>query len=194
MKNLLPIILIAFSGCTGAKNGVESDIESLVNQLDKAAKMETINEKRVKEILALINFNLTNSEFKTRDLEDGKGWTTNATFTWNVDSSIIMIQSTKAHINGFKRETILNVADTLLLIVRFETLTENQAGNGYEIIETLDYLSSRQDLTKMIRRMFLANLMDTVELKKMDLEPYESNIKLQFPGELDYSRNFMRRN
>ena len=194
MKNVLPFILLILCACNSDTNTGQSTIEDLINQLDKTAKVETFNESKVKELLPLININLTNSEVKNRDLENGIGWTTNATFKWNADSSIIMIQSTKAHVNGFKRETILNVADSLILIIRFETLTEDQASKGYEIIETLDYLSSRKDRTKMIRRMFPASLSDTIDFKRMNLKPYESNIKNHFPGELEYARKFMNHN
>jgi hypothetical protein len=91
-----------------------------------------------------------------------------------------MIRSTKSHENGFKRETIINIGDTLILAKTFETLREKRTDNDYELLETVDYLGYNADIVRLMRRAYPATLADTIEFRQMKLEAYDGNVNFIF--------------
>jgi hypothetical protein len=104
-----------------------------------------------------------------------------------------MIHSNKRHKDGFKRETILQIKDSVLLIKRFEVLTDDES-TGYELLEIFDYLTKSKNIKTLVRREYPRPLSDTVYLRTLPLQPYEGEEGEQFDFELEYAKRIMNRN
>jgi hypothetical protein len=133
---------------------------------------------------------LANHETKTfkNDL-----WSTHADFGFNVDSSIVMINSLKTSARGFKRECIVNFKDSALFVKRFEVLTDDPEV-GYELLETIDYVTKDNNVKNVVRRVFPKPLSDTVFFQRLPFQNYSSELGSHYDLELEYVRRIMNRN
>jgi hypothetical protein len=191
MKNWAMFIILAMSCCNSVDRDSKSEntLAKTLLALDSTFRSSQLELAFVDEHLSSIDSLLGNSISKSFDNEQ---WETNAEFKSNQDSSIVLIHATKRHKHGFRRETILHFKDSILLIRRFEVLTEDPSV-GYELLETLDYLSSSRNIKNLVKREYPTLLSDTVNFKRLPFFPYDGTMN-QFQAELQYAVRIMNRN
>ena len=192
MLKLLVAILLIFVSCSVPEKELkEEQLGKSLTTLDNLLRKEQFNYNIVKKALLDVESNFPNSEHKS--FNNGM-WETEATFKFNSDSSIVMINSNKKSKNGFKREAIICFKDSILLVDTFEVLTEANDTLGYELLETFDYLTPSKNIKTLMRRAFPKPLTDTVLLKKLPFEVYSSNVEKHYPSKLEYVQRIMNRN
>lgn len=191
MKYWTVFIILAVSGCNSVDRDSKSE-ETLIKTLslvDSAFRSDQVELASLEGNLSTIDSLLGNSISKS--FNNGQ-WETKAEFKSNQDSSIVLIHARKQYKYGFKRETILQVKDSILLIRRFEVLNGEDT-LGYELLETLDYLSRLKNIKNLVRREFPRPLSDTVNFKRLPFLPYDEPVS-QFQDQHQYAIEIMSYN
>ena len=184
---VFPLILFA---CGPMEDRSSDAVKMELVRLDSVVRYERFNLDNIENILTAVQLNLPNK--KDRTFSNGM-WATKATFRFDHDSTVVMIIAKKVSSRGFKNEVILNLNDTALFVRRFEVLTDDPAV-GYELLETVDYVTKTQNLLNRVRHEFPMSLSDSVAFRMLELRPYESEIGEHYDTELDYARRIMNWN
>jgi hypothetical protein len=183
---ILLIVLIVVS-CNFRESIIGRKLDDLLISLDSIVHLDPFNSDMVMLSITGIDSLLINSEHKS--FNNGL-WLTEAQFKSNKDSTVVLIYSMKWHIGGFKRETILQVIDSILLVKRFEVLTDDETV-GYEFLETFDYMYKDENVKRLFKREYPKSLADTTHFNGLPYQTLKSDNANIYQSELNYARQIM---
>ena len=187
MRNFLLLSFCVFISCSTPG---EKELTANLLALDEVLRRPVVEYKKIESDLLSINKSLMHEEYK---VFNNGAWETLARFKWNQDSSIVMVSSWKKHKDGFKREIILNVKDSILFVKRLDALTENNDQAGFDTFEELLYLTRGNRVKAVVRRLYPSSLKDTVELRGMPFTNIENRDDM-YSFEMEYLKRIMNRN
>lgn len=173
---IITLILLYSCGTTETK---EQNLKKEVLTLDSMMRSPEFNEYGLRETLKRIEINLTRNDKVLNDRNEN--WIINADIKYNQDSSIVFIRTNEKWKQGFQRQVVIHIGDSVLYTNKFSVLTEDNDSLGYELIDVLDYLTPNKNIKRLVKREFPKPLTDTTALRQLTFEPYQTT-----PDELPY--------